>query len=121
MANQSVHFRIHRAEIDLKMTTFWVFMGYNPQESLENTINTMGAQYTVRGTPVLVPPQKKLRHFKYGYFQKLGYSQIIHFNRIFHYFHHPFSGCPPIFGLTPICFLSVGKSVKCLRKLPTKN
>ncbi len=29
--------------------------------------------------------------------------QIIHFNRVWnHYFHHPFSGFPPIFGLTPI-------------------
>jgi len=32
----------------------WVFMGYNPQESLENTIKYHGDTY-VRGTPVLVP------------------------------------------------------------------
>ena len=29
----------------------WVFMGYNPQESLENTTNTKYHGYTVRGTP----------------------------------------------------------------------
>ena len=30
----------------------WVFMGYNPQESLENTINTMG---TLFGVHPIVP------------------------------------------------------------------
>ena len=30
----------------------WVFMGYNPQESLENTINTMG---TLLGVHPIVP------------------------------------------------------------------
>ena len=40
----------------------WVFMGYNPQESLENTINTMG----IRGTPncpLTVFPTKNIISF----------------------------------------------------------
>ena len=32
--------------------TWWVFMGYNPQESLENTINTTG---TLLGVHLIVP------------------------------------------------------------------
>ena len=32
-----------------------------------------------------------------GCFQKWWYPQIIHFNRVFHYFHHPFWGCFPVF------------------------
>ena len=31
---------------------YWVFMGHNPQESLENTINTMG---TLLGVHPIVP------------------------------------------------------------------
>ena len=31
---------------------YWVFMGYSPQESLENTINTMG---TLLGVHPIVP------------------------------------------------------------------
>ena len=35
-----------------KLYSSWVFMGYNPQESLENTINTMG---TLLGVHPIVP------------------------------------------------------------------
>ena len=42
--------RTPMVEIPKKRPIQWVFMGYNPQESLENTINKYHG-YTVMGTP----------------------------------------------------------------------
>ena len=53
-------------EIPQKALYSWVFMGYNPQESLENTINTVGTLLGVRGTP----NRKNITVVKMGIFPK---------------------------------------------------
>ena len=56
---------------------------------------------------IVVKHDSKCRVIMVSYALQMGVSknngtpQIIHFNRVFHYFHHPFWGFPPIFGLTP--------------------